>query len=119
MTARLQEASNSEAPILLRTSSDTGHGDGGLLMGATMTQHPDAMKVVVSFVDIYDMLRVELSPNGAFNVTEFGTVNDPDQFKALHAYSPYHRVQDATPYPPTLLTPPTFAVSCVTGLVTR
>jgi len=80
-----------------------GGSNGGLLMGATMTQHPTAVKVVVSFVGIYDMLRVELSPNGAFNVTEFGTVKDPEQFKALHAYSPYHQVEDETPYPPTLM----------------
>ena len=45
------------------------------------------------------MLRVELDPNGAFNVTEFGTVKDPDQFKALYAYSPYHHVKDGTAYP--------------------
>ena len=48
------------------------------------------------------MLRVELDPNGAFNVTEFGTVNDPAQFAALHAYSPYHHVVDGTPYPAVL-----------------
>jgi prolyl oligopeptidase len=54
---------------------------------------------VVSFVGIYDMLRVELDPNGAFNVTEFGTVKDPTQFKALFAYSPYHHVKDGTAYP--------------------
>ena len=40
------------------------------------------------------MLRVELEPNGAFNITEFGTVKDPEQFKALYAYSPYHHVRD-------------------------
>ena len=45
------------------------------------------------------MLRVELDPNGAFNVTEFGTVKDADQFKALYAYSPYHHVTDGTKYP--------------------
>jgi prolyl oligopeptidase len=45
------------------------------------------------------MLRVELDPNGAFNVTEFGTVKDPEQFKALYAYSPYHHVKEGTPYP--------------------
>jgi prolyl oligopeptidase len=45
------------------------------------------------------MLRVELSPNGAFNVTEFGTVKEQDQFKALFAYSPYHHVKDGTQYP--------------------
>lgn len=79
-----------------------GGSNGGLLMGATMTQHPELVRAVVSFVGIYDMLRVELSPNGAFNVPEFGTVKDPEQFKALHAYSPYHRVTDGTRYPATL-----------------
>jgi len=54
---------------------------------------------VVSEVGIYDMMRVELDPNGAFNVTEFGTVKDPDQFKALYAYSPYHHVKDGAAYP--------------------
>jgi len=76
-----------------------GGSNGGLLMGAMITQHPDLVRAVVSFVGIYDMLRVELAPNGAFNVTEFGTVKDPDQFKALYAYSPYHHVVDGTKYP--------------------
>src|SRR5262249_15015543 len=70
-----------------------------LLMGALITQHPELARAVVSFVGIYDMLRVELAPNGAFNVTEFGTVKDPEQFKALYAYSPYHHVTDGTKYP--------------------
>jgi prolyl oligopeptidase len=76
-----------------------GGSNGGLLMGAMITQHPDLMRAVVSAVGIYDMLRVELAPNGAFNVTEFGTVKDPDQFKALYAYSPYHHVVDGAKYP--------------------
>jgi prolyl oligopeptidase len=76
-----------------------GGSNGGLLMGAMITQHPDLVRAVVSAVGIYDMLRVELAPNGAFNVTEFGTVKDPEQFKALYAYSPYHRVTDGTNYP--------------------
>lgn len=80
-----------------------GGSNGGLLMGATLTQHPAAMKAVISLVGIYDMLRVELSPNGAFNVTEFGTVKDADQFHALYAYSPYHHVKAGTAYPPTLM----------------
>jgi prolyl oligopeptidase len=79
-----------------------GGSNGGLLMGATLTQHPEDMKCVVSLVGIYDMLRVELSPNGAFNVTEFGTVKDEAQFRALFAYSPYHNVKDGVKYPPTL-----------------
>ncbi len=80
-----------------------GGSNGGLLMGAMITQHPDLMRAVVSSVGIYDMLRVELAPNGAFNVTEFGTVKDPEQFKALYAYSPYHQVVDGTKYPSILM----------------
>ncbi|HYK24366.1 MAG TPA: prolyl oligopeptidase family serine peptidase [Candidatus Acidoferrum sp.] len=80
-----------------------GGSNGGLLMGAMITQHPDLMRAVVSQVGIYDMLRVELAPNGAFNVTEFGTVKDPEQFKALYAYSPYHHVVDGTKYPSILM----------------
>jgi prolyl oligopeptidase len=76
-----------------------GGSNGGLLMGAAFTQRPDLFRAVVSYVGIYDMVRVELDPNGAFNVTEFGTVKDPEQFKALYAYSPYHRVKDGTSYP--------------------
>jgi len=76
-----------------------GGSNGGLLMGAAFTQRPDLFRAVVSFVGIYDMLRVELDPNGAFNVTEFGTVKDTDQFQALYAYSPYHHVKDGTAYP--------------------
>ena len=72
-------------------------------MGATLTQHPEQVACVVSHVGIYDMLRVELSPNGSFNIPEFGTVKDEAQFRALHAYSPYHRVSDGVAYPPLLL----------------
>jgi prolyl oligopeptidase len=80
-----------------------GGSNGGLLMGAMITQHPDLFRAVISAVGIYDMLRVELAPNGAFNVTEFGTVKDPEQFKALYAYSPYHHVVDGTKYPAVLM----------------
>jgi prolyl oligopeptidase len=80
-----------------------GGSNGGLLMGAMITQHPDLMRAVVSQVGIYDMMRVELAPNGAFNVTEFGTVKDPEQFKALYAYSPYHHVVEGTKYPSILM----------------
>jgi prolyl oligopeptidase len=76
-----------------------GGSNGGLLMGATLTQHAQLARVVVSFVGIYDMLRVELSPNGAFNVPEYGTMKDEKQFRALHAYSPYHHVKDGERYP--------------------
>ncbi len=85
------------------TSSDKlvieGGSNGGLLMGAALTQRPDLFRAVVSHVGIYDMLRVETFPNGVFNVTEFGTVKEKDQFQALYAYSPYHHVKDGTDYP--------------------
>jgi prolyl oligopeptidase len=81
-----------------------GGSNGGLLMGAAFTQHPELYTAVVSMVGIYDMLRVELSPNGAFNVTEFGTVKEADQFRALSAYSPYHHVVDGTQYPAIVFT---------------
>jgi prolyl oligopeptidase len=76
-----------------------GGSNGGLLMGASFTQHPDLFRAVVSQVGIYDMLRVELDPNGAFNTTEFGSVKDADQFQALYSYSPYHHVVAGTRYP--------------------
>jgi prolyl oligopeptidase len=81
-----------------------GRSNGGLLMGAALVQHPEMVRVVISGVGIYDMLRVELTPNGAFNVTEFGTVKDPALFAALHAYSPYHHVVNGAGYPAVLLT---------------
>jgi prolyl oligopeptidase len=76
-----------------------GGSNGGLLMGAELTQHPELFRVVLSEVGIYDMLRVELDPNGSFNVTEFGSVKDPAQFKAMYSYSPYHHVRAGVKYP--------------------
>jgi prolyl oligopeptidase len=81
-----------------------GGSNGGLLMGAFLTQRPDLARAVISHVGIYDMLRIELDPNGQFNITEFGTVKDPDQFKALYAYSPFHHVKEGVKYPAVLLT---------------
>jgi prolyl oligopeptidase len=80
-----------------------GASNGGLLMGAFLTQRPDLARAVYSRVGIYDMLRVEQDPNGQFNITEFGTVKEPEQFKALLAYSPYHNVHDGTQYPAVLM----------------
>jgi prolyl oligopeptidase len=79
-----------------------GASNGGLLMGAILTQHPHLMRVVVSHVGIYDMLRSENSANGTFNIAEFGTVKNPEQFRALYAYSPYHHVKDGEHYPAAL-----------------
>jgi prolyl oligopeptidase len=81
-----------------------GGSNGGLLMGAALTQRPDLFRAVASHVGIYDMLRVERDSNGAFNVTEFGTVSNPQHFEALYDYSPYHHVSGGTAYPAILFT---------------
>lgn len=81
-----------------------GGSNGGLLMGATLTQHPELCRAVVAMVPVLDMLRVELHPNGVFNIPEYGTVRDPELFRVLHAYSPYHHVEDGVAYPAVLLT---------------
>src|SRR5581483_101574 len=86
-----------------------GGSNGGLLMGAALTQRPDLFRAVVSYVGIYDMLRTELDPNGVFNITEYGSVRDSEQFQVLYAtgandgrVNPYHsrkmtaRLQAAT-----------------------
>jgi prolyl oligopeptidase len=80
-----------------------GGSNGGLLMGAALVQHPEMYRAVVSHVGIYDMLRSEaITPNAVFNITEYGTVKDAEQFKALYAYSPYQHVVDGTAYPAVL-----------------
>ncbi len=80
-----------------------GGSNGGLLMGALLTQHPDAFKAVVSFVGIYDMVRNELFPNGQYNISEYGTATSTEDFNWLYAYSPYHHVKPNTAYPAVLL----------------
>src|SRR5262249_55571236 len=80
-----------------------GGSNGGLLMGAALTQSPEIFRAVVSHVGIYDMMRFEQHPNGSFNVTEYGSIKDPGQFKALLAYSPYQKVQDGRRYPAVFL----------------
>jgi prolyl oligopeptidase len=81
-----------------------GGSNGGLLMGAVLTQRPDIARAVIAAVPVMDSLRAETTINGRFNTTEFGTVEDPALFTALLAYSPYHNVVDAAAYPAVLLT---------------
>ena len=81
-----------------------GGSNGGLLMGAVLTQRPDLARAVVAMVPVMDSLRFETTVNGRFNTAEFGTVEDPELFTALLAYSPYHNVTDETAYPAVLLT---------------
>lgn len=80
-----------------------GGSNGGLLMGAFLTQNPALARAAVAHVGVFDMVRSELEPNGEFNVTEFGSVKDLAQFQAIYAYSPYHRVVDGTKYPAVFL----------------
>jgi len=81
-----------------------GGSNGGLLMGAVLTQRPDIARAVIAAVPVMDSLRAETSTNGWFNTPEFGTVRDPELFAALYAYSPYHNVVDGAAYPAVLLT---------------
>jgi prolyl oligopeptidase len=80
-----------------------GGSNGGILMGAMLTQHPELFAAVISHVGVYDMLRSETTKNGQFNVPEYGSVTDAEQFRALYAYSPLHRVKPGTEYPAVLL----------------
>jgi len=80
-----------------------GHSNGGLLMGAALTQRPDLFGAVVANAGHYDMLRYHRFTAGAAWVTEYGSADDPKQFTCLRAYSPLQNVKAKTCYPPTLL----------------
>lgn len=82
-----------------------GGSNGGLLMGTQIVQHPGDYRAVMAKVGIYDMLRHEtVFANGAYNVSEYGSISDPAQFKATLAYSPLQNVQPHTAYPAVLMT---------------
>lgn len=80
----------------------TGRSNGGLLMGAVLTQRPDLVRAAVIGVPILDMARYESWPNGLFNATEFGSLSDPELAPKLLAYSPYQNAKPAV-YPAVLL----------------
>ncbi len=80
-----------------------GGSNGGLLVGAAMAQRPDLFGAVVCRVPVADMLRYHLFTVGRFWVSEYGSADDPDQFRYLLAYSPYHNVRDGVAYPATLV----------------
>jgi prolyl oligopeptidase len=82
----------------------TGGSAGGITIGGAITQRPELFGVAQSAVGVSDMLRMELTPNGAPNVAEFGTVQQPEHFRAMVALSPYHRVTDGTKYPAVIVT---------------
>jgi prolyl oligopeptidase len=91
-----------------RTSRDRlairGGSNGGLLVGATVTQRPDLCRAAVCAVPLLDMLRYHRFLIGALWVPEYGDPDDPDDFAVLHAYSPYHHVVDGARYPAILIT---------------
>ena len=79
-----------------------GGSNGGLLVGAAMTQRPELFNAVVCVAPLLDMLRYTTSELGPTWTVEYGDPEDPEQFGWLHAYSPYHRVSDGTDYPATM-----------------
>ncbi len=81
-----------------------GGSNGGLLVGAALTQRPDLFRAVVCQVPLLDMVRYHLFRIARLWVPEYGSPDDPQAFRWLLAYSPYHRVADGTAYPAVLLT---------------
>jgi len=82
-----------------------GRSNGGLLVGSTMTQRPDLVKVAVPEVGVLDMLRYHQFTAGAGWAADYGTADDsPEMFNYLKKYSPYHSLQDGVEYPATLVT---------------
>jgi prolyl oligopeptidase len=82
----------------------TGGSNGGLLMGAVLTQRPDLFSAVLAGVPLLDMLRFHNFLRARNWVSEYGSSADPEQFRYLLRYSPYHNVKKGTSYPATLLT---------------
>jgi prolyl oligopeptidase len=76
-----------------------GGSNGGLLMGAMITQRPDLFRAVVCQVPLLDMLRYQNFQIAKLWIPEYGSSDNPEQFKWLYAYSPYHRVKAGTEYP--------------------
>jgi prolyl oligopeptidase len=80
-----------------------GGSNGGLLVGACVTQRPDLFGAALAYVGVMDMLRFDLFGQGAGWVGDYGSPHDPEDFKALRAYSPCHNVHPGTRYPATLV----------------
>jgi prolyl oligopeptidase len=80
-----------------------GGSNGGLLMGAVLTQRPELFRAVVVQVPLLDMLRYHHFLIARLWIPEYGAPDDPEQFRWLRAYSPYHHVRDGVRYPAVLL----------------
>ena len=81
-----------------------GGSNGGLLVGAVMTQRPELFGCCLPSVGVMDMLRFHKFTAGQFWRDEYGSSDDPEQFELLRSYSPYHNIQPRVAYPPTLVT---------------
>ncbi len=81
-----------------------GGSNGGLLVGAALTQRPDLFRAVVCQVPLLDMLRYHKFLIARLWIPEYGSADDPEQFKFIAEYSPYQKVKDGTAYPAVLLT---------------
>ena len=81
-----------------------GGSNGGLLVGACMTQRPELFGACLPAVGVMDMLRYDAFTAGVFWRDEFGTAEDAEEFRNLLSYSPYHNIRPGTEYPPTLIT---------------
>jgi len=82
-----------------------GGSNGGLLVGASLTQRPELFGAAVAVVGVLDMLRYHLpSANARAWSSDYGLSENEEEFRALHAYSPYHRLRPGTCYPATLVT---------------
>jgi prolyl oligopeptidase len=79
-----------------------GGSNGGLLMGATLTQRPELFRAVVCQVPLLDMLRYQLFQIAKLWIPEYGSSDDPKQFEYLYKYSPYHNVKQGKRYPAVL-----------------
>jgi prolyl oligopeptidase len=79
-----------------------GGSNGGLLVGAALTQRPDLFRAVVCSVPLLDMLRYDRFLLGRFWVSEYGSASDSAQFRYLRAYSPYQNTRPGTRYPAVL-----------------
>jgi prolyl oligopeptidase len=82
----------------------SGRSNGGLLVGACLTQRPDLFGAALPGVGVLDMLRYHQFTIGRAWKVEYGAADDPAQFKTLLAYSPLHNIKPGTSYPPTLIT---------------
>lgn len=81
----------------------SGRSNGGLLVGASLTQHPELFGAAVATVGVMDMLRFDQFTIGHAWTSEYGVPADPAAFPVLRAYSPLHNVKSGTHYPPTLI----------------